>query len=208
MALPVSDNFNRASLGSNWTVMRGVVSMPGSVAAMADSLANHSTAWWNADTFSADQFAEIVISNVGFDGYMGVAVRCDTGGAITLYGYHGSQFEQSLFKFVAGTYTLLGNDGVNVFANGDVIRLEIQGTSLVAKQNGVTRFSVTDSSIASGAAGIQGYTSTAGTNTSADSFAADDLVADNGPITEISWPDCWNGAASPATWCSSPAQSN
>ena len=175
MALPFSDNFNRASLGAGYTVMRGAFTMPGSVAAMPDNLGGHSTAWDNTNTYGNDQYAEIVISNASFDGYAGVAARCDTAGAITLYGWHGSLFEQTLFKFVAGTYTQLGNVAT-AFNNGDVIRLECIGTTITAKQNGVTKFSVTDSSIAAGSAGIQGYTSVAGTNTSADSFAAGNIV--------------------------------
>lgn len=176
MALPVSDNFNRAALGANWTITSGNFSMPGSTAAMANALGGHSGAFWNADTFAADQYAEIVISNASYDGYMGVEVRVNTGGADTRYFYHGSLFEQTLGKLVAGVYTQLGNTTVNPFANGDVIRLEVSGTTLTAKQNGVVRFSVTDASIGSGQTGIHGYTSVTATNTSADSFAAGNLA--------------------------------
>ena len=159
MALPATDNFNRAdgALGSNWTVALGGF-LIASNAVRANNAGDESGALWNADTFANDQYSQATYT-LGWGDDIGVAVRVSgSGGSAKYYllyiegsnGYFGKVFNgvYSEFAFLSGG-----------FANNDVIRIEAEGTTIRAKRNGTTVSSTTDTTITTGAAGLSAYNS-------------------------------------------------
>ena len=57
-------------------------------------------------------------------------MRCHASAA-TYYGYYGSASNSQPFKMVAETWTQIGSDAAG-FTAGDVVRLEVEGTTLRA----------------------------------------------------------------------------
>lgn len=112
------------------------------------------------NTYNNDQYAQIVYKNTG-TGYIGVAVRCDTAdlnGTVSAahkqcYLFECTAGDRYFSKKVAGTETQLADDGGSPSVN-DILRLEASGTTITAKINGTTIFTVTDSALSSGSAGI------------------------------------------------------
>jgi hypothetical protein len=154
-AYEVTDNFDRANggLGANWTSLTGPFRIASNAAESGQGAGGQSRSIWTANNFANNQYAEITVANTVSGGSkIGPLVRgqpgadsgyyasCDTGGA-------------EIFKVVAGTSTSLNWAGITM-AIGDVIRLEVTGSTLVIKQNGVTRNTITDSTFASGYPGI------------------------------------------------------
>jgi len=84
-----------------------------------------------------------------------------------------------LAKFVAGAYTWLGGYTINHVGTTHKLRLTVNGTTISVDVDGVTRISVTDSSIAAaGKAGLTaGAANDAGTGKHIDNFVAVDGAA-------------------------------
>lgn len=161
-ALPASTTFPGASgtalqtADARWTISVGAFAVDGS-GRVGPNGSNDSLAYWNADTFSADQYAETVIGAfTGTGTYVGPAVRVSAGG--NGYALITAPGDSTVYlnKYVSGVETnLLSLSGP--WAAGDTLRLEAQGTTLTVKRNGTTVNTTTDSSLASGQAGIYGY---------------------------------------------------
>lgn len=171
MVALASDNFNRANstgLGANWTkagdasIFRfDVVSN----AAVPESLAGaDSMAYYNAVTWPNDQYsqAKITVTGTGGGGSgPGVAVRV---GITGLNWYravvdHAGSNNVSLSIMVGGAYSDIWLRNAT-FTDGDVLRLEVQGTTLRVKINGVqVGGDVTDSTFSTGNAGLAYSTS-------------------------------------------------
>jgi hypothetical protein len=160
MSTLATDNFNRAdsgTLGANWTDMDagwGIVSN------QANSASIPSCAIWNAVSFPNDQWAQATLKSVGTntnDGH-GVTVRGSGSAGGDCYFAFGFSGGTALWARVGGGYSLIGFDSTS-WSIGDVIYLEAQGTTLVVKRNGATiaALTTTDSSIASGSAGVFGF---------------------------------------------------
>lgn len=160
MTTLATDDFNRANsstLGANWTAQSGVSSMS-ILSNQADVVDNRGNYYSNA-TWPNDHWSQATILTTANILHASVRVRCATA-ADTYYngGANPTDFgnkNRRIWKTVAGTRTSLGSQATDVVAN-DVIYLEAQGTALVFKVNGTTVVSVTDSSIASGNAGLGG----------------------------------------------------
>jgi hypothetical protein len=84
----------------------------------------------------------------------GLCVRA-AAAANTMYFAMWNNHGIDLYSVVAGGYTNIGNYDT-AQANNDIGYLSAQGTTIVCKQNGTTRITVTDSSIATGRAGLFG----------------------------------------------------
>lgn len=169
-----TDNFNRASLGTDWAqlnaVTGGSISINSSIRAAPGADQPPSTAstarWVGAGTFSDDQYSSLVLIGVGYwtaDYNCGVVVRAGSGtdgsrsyyGASVEYTDSGSQ-NTRLFKVVSGTYTSIYAAGVS-WTDGDRIELEAEGTTLRVCKNGTPlggSFTQTDSSLTTGLPGI------------------------------------------------------
>lgn len=169
MALPATDGFAAAdgtaltTYSANWTYNSGTwVINTNSV--YPNTGGTEEGAHWNADAFNNDQYAQVILVAVAANQWRGAAVRCHASTA-NYYGYYGSSADKLLFKLVSGSWTQIGSAG-SAGAVNDILRLEVSGTTLTPKLNGVTDSAIgaqTDSAIASGSAGIAGY----GTQTTA-----------------------------------------
>jgi hypothetical protein len=154
---PSSDNFQRASLGSNWSVPAGSFAISGNVDVMPTGAAGaRSLAYYNAVTWPNDQYSQCTITNLGSSpNDIGPAVRVGASGTNAYCFYYDNGIFY-LFKIVAGTVTVLQQVG-GTLAIYDVLRLEVLGTTLTAKRNGTQILTATDSDLASGNAGLNGF---------------------------------------------------
>ena len=143
-------------------------------------------AYWD-DTFSADQYAEARISQVGSNrSWMGVCVRASAGYSYALGVEPGGLWY--LYKTNNYSVSTLAN-GTTTLSAGDVIRLEASGTTLTAKRNGSVLATATDSAIASGAPGVYGQgEATSGTYTLLDDWVGADLTAAALQFYQYDWP--------------------
>lgn len=171
-----SDDFNRSdgALGSNWETLTGYSALQidtnkaeaGAVGACAMRV---TTA---AATFAADHYAEFTVSSITNFDFPAALVRASgtrcyaafvRPSRIDLYDYADSATRTDIGAYYSGTIN-----------NGDVIRLEVSGTTLTIKVNGSTVKTETDSAYSSGQPGLL-YEFGDGNTTKIDSFAAADL---------------------------------
>jgi hypothetical protein len=182
MAILVQDNFNRANqnpLAGNWSTPTGANALQlSSNAVTYTDFNNDSSAYYNAITWPNDQYSQCncTVSNEG--GGQGFGPSCrEASGALTRYRLVASTAASNNFelsKEVSGSFTLIW-DRTSTFTSGNLVRLEAQGTTLRAYNNGVQiGASTTDSSIASGSAGLL-YSSRAAT-ASGDNFEGGDFT--------------------------------
>ena len=178
-ALPVTDAFTNANStplpthNANWVQATGSFVIDTNSARPATALV-YNTAGWTGDTFANDQYSEATLFTITGSTYVGAAVRvntastdayiCITDGAnLTLQQVLGTGSAQT----IASTASAL--------VSGDVIRLEVSGTALTCKVNGVTALSGSDSDLTSGRAGISAFCIGACGVTLINSWTADNL---------------------------------
>lgn len=188
----VADDFNRANgaLGANWTVRATGVDSGFDIVSnqcKASSASGEGLAWFSGAgwTGGADQYAEakIIACESGKD----IAIACRVSGlSIAVANAYlidinsndagftfGTTIQCSFYKQVAGAFTQIGTDFGVVINASDIIRLEVQGTSLRAYKNGIQISTTqTDSSLSSGNPGL--YVGS-GTTSIWDDFAAGDF---------------------------------
>ena len=117
---------------------------------------------YNGITWPNNQYAQFTLKGMApgssSDVGLGIGLRFNTGGANSYYRLipcHTSNGNTEISKFVSGSYTQLASGAYNSTpASGHVIYGEVQGTTLLCKQNGSTVLSTTDSSLSSGQAGV------------------------------------------------------
>lgn len=196
MALPATDNFNRAdagTLGANWTK----ITSENDIGITSNRASNKSTGpingdYWNADTFAGDQKseAEVVKFGGGNDIELSVRVRVDNA-AQNYYAGGRNDFinpndRRRIWKITGGTRSSIAFQATALALN-DVIRLEIVGTTLEIFYNGTSEFTGTDVSFASGSAGI-GVRSAGGAaavdDNQLDDWTGDDIAA-VGPLAGL-----------------------
>lgn len=180
-ALPATDAFTDADAtplsthNANWVYAVGSFTINSNQ--VSNSGAAENLARWSGDSFAANQYSQVVVAAIAGVGYTGMAVRIDTGGAVTAYTAAWSAASGGITyisKKVAGTNTDLGSVAVCPSVS-DVMRLEVVGTSVTLKKNGAAFIGpITDGDIASGAAGVYGY----GASTNMlDDWEAGDITA-------------------------------
>ncbi len=181
MTILATDNFNRANadpIGNPWTSAGdGGQFKIVSNAATPNALGSDCSAFENTVTWPNDQYSQAKVTVTGTDGGgrgIGVGVRMATNrNYYRLAIDHASSNNVRLNKKVNGTSTQIWLRTVTL-VDGDTLYLEVQGTTLIAKLNGVEiGASATDSSLSSGAAGIC-YSSTA-TSASEDDWEGGDF---------------------------------
>lgn len=159
MSLPASDNFTRAdanNLGANWTPQfynggsgPGLGIFSNQCAAYGDGLAV-----WTADAFGNNHYSQGTFTS----SYNLLLVRCSgTGITATAYaclGYVNNLYITLITGPTGGGFgTTIGTLGA--YVDGDVIRLEVVGTSIKAYVNGVQSGStVIDATLSTGAPGV------------------------------------------------------
>jgi hypothetical protein len=192
MALPATDAFTAASdaalqtYSSNWTINMGGFNVSAASDYVQSDTGDYSAAHWNADTFSADQYAQVKVSlRATSSDWVGPAVRAAASGG-TFYGVFASTNygdpQVFLSKLVSGSVTDLASVGLTLTA-GDVIRLEVTGTApatLTVKRNGtaitgLTSISDSSSPLTAGYAGFCCYAEPGDTATWMDDFEGGNL---------------------------------
>ncbi|MES2315756.1 MAG: dockerin type I domain-containing protein [Patescibacteria group bacterium] len=155
----VSDNFDRAdatSLGSNWSTMIGGFDIINNTADQ-DVISTYETeSVWAANTFNADQYSQATVASVPAYGEdPGVIVRAsgrqDSRKAY-IYSVDNAG-KGKIDKVINGTFSTLVQN-LSTISQGDVMKLQVVGTTLTAYKNGVLQATVTDSNIANGQPGI------------------------------------------------------
>jgi Concanavalin A-like lectin/glucanases superfamily len=186
----VSDNFNRASLGSNWTSYTtgsGGWSINGSDTITETSNDTvHRYLEWNANTFSNNQFSQITITSLasaGANRYLDACVRFQSTDPDKGYCYSVQRSGSSycgLYRYDGGSVTALSSTGgANCIDPGDTIRVEAVGSSITAYKNGsVIAGPFTDTTYTSGLPGIATYQNNG--QVKGDNWSAGDLGIKDG----------------------------
>lgn len=98
----------------------------------------------------SDHYSQLAVVTVANDG--GPSIRSDA--TYTFYFLDvTTSAATNVYKVVGGSFTAINNTSIT-WANGDTAYLEMQGNTIISKQNGTTRHNFTDSSIASGKPGF------------------------------------------------------
>jgi putative esterase len=160
-AATVSDNFNRSDggLGSNWTTMAGTTA-PQIVSSHMQAGANNTvnSAFWAANTFGNNQFAQATFPNIlgGQDG-PGVAVRMANSRGYFLW-FNNSSSTVSIYRMDnATTWSSIATSGVLTISNTDVWRIEVEGSTISGYQNGNLVVQKTDGTYTTGSPGVWLY---------------------------------------------------
>lgn len=158
-AILASDAFTQANgsiNASNWTPTAGFGSgsLPVTVSNQVfNSSGQHRYAFYTGTTWPNDQYSQVVLKQ--FKGAVLVRVA-SVSSEVNAYYFEASTLSTTinLVKYTNNSgFSVLDTDTATVNAN-DVMYLEIQGTSLVAKLNGTTVLTATDSSFSSGSPGF------------------------------------------------------
>jgi len=154
---------NPLSEGGNWATGLGTLGSLQKVAGVirVATLSLDSNARWVGDTWNGDHSSEITLSAVFVSGTYfagGPAVRIQSDGSCYFF-VADSTTVIKVWKYVntGAVFTQLGANITGTFAAGDVLRLEVSGSTLTIKQNGNSLGTRTDSTHTGGAAGIFGY---------------------------------------------------
>ena len=204
----VSDNFNRANgpLGSNWTVEGpGSVAIVSNNAVVTATSGTYTTAAYTGASFSDDQFASVKIIVAGFvaDG-VGVRLSSSTNNGYGCDFEHGGGATIEIDKIVSGLPTALVSQTSPIPNPGDILRLEVSGTSLACYLNGTLILTTTDSTYASGSPGFLGANASAimytlnqfrggNLNQSTNSAITIDNTLTLTPAVFARWPACGSG---------------
>jgi len=151
MALPASDSFTRANstdLGTDWTPQSGTVWGITSNEAALKGGTSDAGEYWNADTPDANQWTQAALgSYLAGNSWVGPAVRCSTS-AQTRYEVVDDADERFLERVISGSFTTLDNDAASAAISGDVLYIEVTGSSpninVTTKFNGSPDLSVTN----------------------------------------------------------------
>ncbi len=155
-----SDSFAAGAgpLSGSWTVDQATVDIvTGPFAEVTNSTAStHPYAVYSAASWPNDQWSMVTMKVNGGSALIGPVVRGTTGN--NCYYVVDDPRDNLLIvkKFVGGVVTNLSSVS-HVLQTGDVVELDAQGTTLTVYLNNVLQMTVTDSSIASGSAGMLGF---------------------------------------------------
>jgi hypothetical protein len=178
-----SDLFNRpdtsSTIGGNWTNLDNAWSVTGNMAEPFNLA--WCSAYWTGTTLSNDQYSEITVGTLSGGSGIGPAVRMKTDFSY-YYLYADGSFIY-LQKVVAGAAAVTISTITQVTVPGDVIRLEVQGTTLRSYFNTVLKDTATDSAIASGFAGFFSFPVGAVANAKVNTWKGGTLGLLNGNLS-------------------------
>lgn len=176
-----TDSFTRANgpVGANWGYLRDIAwnsntpKILGNRIISANAQGSHYQIirWVGTEIVTQinDQYASIVIGDMTFNDasyFIGVALRVGAGtdAGASFYAYkicsdnpNGSTRTSVLFKFAGGTETIIDTRSNVVWANGDVLLVEVTGNApatINVYQNGTLVFSITDTGPTAGKTGV------------------------------------------------------
>lgn len=184
MALPASDNFNRANenpLAGNWTTQTGANAMQLSDSTrVRGTVTGYNAAYWNADAFGGDHYSQIVATIVASGNSAFPCVRMQSGAASAYYVRGNGAGTVGVYKIVNGTITQLGSNYALTVANGDTLKISITGSVITISHNGVPHATTqTDSALTGGSAGV----GSGNTARYADDWTGGDVAASGKPAT-------------------------
>ncbi|MBO0885102.1 MAG: hypothetical protein J2P17_33175, partial [Mycobacterium sp.] len=190
-ASTASDNFNRANggLGSNWTTVAGTVApkivsnkvQPGTAGAV-------NSAYWSANTFGGDQFAQATLPNSSGTQYgPGIAVRLSGGTGYFLW-YGNAAGTVSIWRMdSSASWTQLAHSANLTISPTDVWKIQAVGSTISAYQNGSLVTQATDTHYASGSPGVWlYYAANQITNWSGGDAAASSTYSVGGSVSGLS----------------------
>ena len=173
-----SDNFNRASLGSDWTSVEGTASITSSIVFELSSGPAVRHARYEFDVSSADHWCEHLQGGGSYTADRLMPCCRFAAAASTFYhGHARTSNADSIAKTVGGTLTDLSTI-VGGGSNG-TYRINVSGSSLTLTRNGVSRTTTTDTSITGNTRGGIYRNGTTGTP-NADNWLIDDGVSAGG----------------------------
>ena len=149
----ISDDFERAALGGNWTIFNGDVAIINNsdigVRTRTTTLLGLGIAAWSGTTFAADQFSEAVISqdvNPSADLQVFVRRRQSDGRRYGFFWQAGTSGGEWVLKLDGGAMPgiVLVTVPTAKPLPGDTIRIEVRGNSLRGFHNGQQVISATD----------------------------------------------------------------
>lgn len=148
--------------------------------------------WSGGGTFTDNQYAKATVGGLswaGFNSQVGVIVRAsgDVDGAadhyrLCIWDDAVSVRTTKLIKMVNGTETTL-DTRTQAWDNGDTIELEAEGTDLRAYRNGALLYTVTDSSLTSGAPGM--FMRGASNNPTLEDWEGGNVSSPTGPTIDV-----------------------
>ena len=133
------------------------------------------------ETYPGDQWSQVEVTSTQLSGgqWIGPAVRMQNGGQnmyLGIYFWNSGSQQLRLYKRSAGTWIQLGNSyNRGALAAGTQLRLTAIGSTISFLQNGVTRVSVTDTSVTGGAPGIMTFGTAKADNWAGGSASLRDL---------------------------------
>ncbi len=180
--MAITDDFNRASLGSGWeTALSAAWTITANAAVPTSSYAN-TVIRRGEGNFPANQYSQAkcqVLAPAGDLAKGGVGVRLDTTG--NGYWLELGLGEVTLFRRLSGVNTYL-SDGVHAAVSGTyyTLKLVVTGTGLLGYVNGVLKVSYDDptTTILSGKPGLTARTG--GIKPAFDDFECTDAVVEGG----------------------------
>jgi len=185
--MTVTDNFNRASLGTDWAQRWPTLQIYNSAEVLVNVNNDECRADWVANVCHRNQRAQITVAQIhsaNYTQYIGVSLRGL--GAVstnkTYYGFQCDRISQYCFSYVDYVSTMYLNGGATGVAVNDVIKMEIVGTTLKAWVNSTELVNTTSSDIYGGQVGVCGFDNAP--HTGSDSTRGDNF--------EASWDD-WAG---------------
>lgn len=184
-AATITDDFNRtnsSTLGANWTVAHGnSLEIIGNTAENSENDASYDGNFHVTTLDTADQYVEAVIGGVGANNYFDLKLR-RSAATSTSDGYQiavGASNELYITRIDDGSGTDLATGSFSI-ANGDVIRGEIEGSTIRLLINGVQRLTAMDGTYSTGAFVGIGIFDGTDTSPNFDSFEAGDLDDEGG----------------------------
>lgn len=164
-----TDDFNRASLGSNWTQTNPAASniaILSSIVIYSDAASSATAYWSGTGSFTTNQYSKLKVTglaNLSTGYWIGVACRmsADINSQRDSYVYivyaNGSgTYRTDIGKYVDDVWTQLDTADLT-WSVGDTIEIECEGTSpttIRGYKNGVQQQSTTDSSLSTGKPGV------------------------------------------------------
>ena len=133
MALPATDDFEGSgsvveltTYSSNWTRSNGTIAVH-PLGYIYSSAVNQHQYPWNADSFDADQYSEVVVKTPGSGaGWVGAGTRM---ASLTGYGFYADYTDMRLLRFTgAGAASILSSSTTNSIA-GNTHRIESEGST-------------------------------------------------------------------------------
>jgi len=162
-----TDNFNRgtgADLGAAWDPYNDGASTDCAldvdrVAATTDSA--RCVEGYSTYIPGANQYVQLVLKETGWNGAVDVSAYVRLAAPTTLTGYAcriapSDQTNRTRIRRYdgAGSNSALANDTTTVWVDADLLRCEINGSTITAKQNGVTVLTASDATYATGRGGL------------------------------------------------------